>query len=78
MRIGPVNAFKCTSSRAMFLILGLWQTYESGNGEGHGDDRIQESEGARIARRNNLALAGIVVAACMAGTGPQDLEVFGA
>ncbi len=61
----------------MFLILGLWRTYDPGNGDGHDEDRIQESEGARIARRNNLALGGIVVAACMAGAGPQDLEVFG-
>ena len=72
-----MNAFKCTSNRAIFLILGLWRTYDPGNGDGHREDRIQESEGTRIARRNNLALAGIVVAACMAGAGPQDLEVFG-
>ena len=61
----------------MFLILGLWQSYDPGNNEGHPDDRIQEGEGARIARRNNLALAGIVVAAFMAVAEPQDLEVFG-
>lgn len=61
----------------MFLILGLWNSYDPGDNTGHPDDRIQEGEGARIARRNNLALAGIVVAAFMAGAGPQDLEVFG-
>ena len=72
-----MNVFSCTSSRLMFLILGLWNSYDPGNDKGHRDDRIQECEGARIARRNNLALAGIVVAAFMAGAGPQDLEVFG-
>ncbi len=34
-------------------------------------------EGVRVARRNNLALARIVMAASIAGAGPQDLEVFG-
>ena len=62
----------------MFLILGLWRSYKPGDDQaGHSDDLIQEGEGARIARRNNLALAGIVVAASLAGAGPQDLEVFG-
>ena len=61
----------------MFLILGLWTAYDPGEGAGHPDDRIQESEGTRIARRNNFALAGIVSAAFLAGAGPQDLEVFG-
>lgn len=61
----------------MFLVLGLSKNYDPGDNSGHAEDRIQECEGARIARRNNLALAGIVVAAFMAGAGPQDLEVFG-
>ncbi|MCY4237452.1 MAG: hypothetical protein OXC93_03730 [Rhodospirillaceae bacterium] len=72
-----MNVFGCTSSRRGFLILGLWNCYDPGNDQGLRDDLIQEGEGARIARRNNLALAGIVVAAFMAGAGPQDLEVFG-
>jgi len=72
-----VSPFKRTSSRSMFLILGLWNSYVPSDNTGHAEDRIQECEGARIARRNNLALAGIVVAACLAGAGPQDLEVFG-
>lgn len=72
-----MNVFRRTSSRSMFLILGLWNSYDPGDDQGHPDDRIQECEGARIARRNNLALAGVVVAAFMAGAGPQDLEVFG-
>ena len=72
-----MDVFGCTSSRLMFLILGLWSSYDPGNDQGLRDDLIQECEGARIARRNNLALAGIVVAAFMAGAGPQDLKVFG-
>ncbi len=72
-----MNVFGCTSSKWMFLILGLWRSYDPGNNDGHPDDLIQEGDGARIARRNNLALAGIVVAASVAGAGPQDLEVFG-
>ncbi len=72
-----MNVLGCTSSRWRFLILGLWNNYDPGDNAGHPNDLIQECEGARIARRNNLALAGIVVAAFMAGAGPQDLQVFG-
>ncbi|MCY4259983.1 MAG: hypothetical protein OXC91_06935 [Rhodobacteraceae bacterium] len=72
-----MRVFHCTSNRPAFLLLGLWKNYDPGDGEGHHEDRILEGEGARAARRNNLALASIVVAAGLAGAGPQDLEVFG-
>ena len=61
----------------MFLLFGLWKSYDPDNGSGQPDDCLLEGEGARIVRRNNLALASVVVASGLADTGPQDLEVFG-
>ncbi|MCY4288766.1 MAG: hypothetical protein OXC63_09260 [Aestuariivita sp.] len=72
-----MNFFHCTSIRWLFLLFGLWKNYDPDNGSGHPDDCILEGEGARVAHRNNLALASIVVASGLAGTGPQDLEVLG-
>ena len=67
----------CTTNRSLFLLLGLSTRYIPDDDSGHDCDYIQESEGARIARRNNLALAGLVVASALIGAGPQDLDVFG-
>ena len=72
-----MNILRCTSNKLGFLVLGLWRTYCPDSDLRHPEDRLQESDGVRIARRNNLALAGIVIVAFAAGTGPQELEVFG-
>ena len=72
-----MNFFHCTSIRWLFLLFGLWKNYDPDNGSGHPDDCLLEGEGARIVRRNNLALASVVVASRLAGAGPQDLEVLG-
>lgn len=72
-----MKIIECTPNRLLFLLFGLWKRYDLGNNSGQ-LHTIIESEGVRIARRNNFALAGIVVAAFLAGANPQDIEIFGA
>lgn len=74
-----MKIIECTPNRLLFLLFGLWKRYDPVNNSGHPYNTIIiESEGVRIARRNNFALAGIVVAAFLAGAKPQDIEIFGA
>ena len=40
-------------------------------------EKLIEPKGARVCRRNILALAAIVVVASVAGADPSDLDIFG-
>ena len=65
--------------RFLFLSLGLTRVY-SPRGWKHSDERLEkllEPDGARVCRRNILALACAVVAVGAVGADPKDLEVFG-
>ena len=40
-------------------------------------EKLLEPDGARVCRRNILALAGVVVVAGFAGADPREISVFG-
>ena len=65
--------------RILFLSLGLERAYPPRDRK-HAQkttDKLLEPDGARVCRRNILALAGVVVLAGAAGTDPRDLIAFG-
>ena len=65
--------------RILFLSLGLERVYPAWERERMNDvsEKLIEPEGARVCRRNILALAAIVVVASAAGADPSDLNIFG-
>lgn len=65
--------------RILFLSLGLERVYPPMERERAkaATDKLVEPDGARLCRRNILALAGIVVVTGFAGADPRDLVVFG-
>ena len=80
-RIPPIPGFSQSWAqlrRWQFLCLGLTRTYRP-----RSEDRktrgsqLLESDGARICRRNIIALSGVLVVAGLAGVDPRDLSVFG-
>ena len=63
----------------LFLSLGLTRGY-SPQKRGYGrntTEKLLEPAGARVCRRNILALAGVVVVAGLAGADPSEISVFG-
>ena len=65
--------------RILFLSLGLGRVYSS-QGRKHikeTTEKLLEPKGARVCRRNILALAGVVVLAGVVGADPRGLIVFG-
>ncbi len=65
--------------RFLFLSLGLERVYPP-QGRKHPNKTIEkliEPDGARVCRRNILALAGVVVLAGAIGANPRDLVVLG-
>ena len=65
--------------RILFLSLGLERVYPPEDRKDAKDtnEKLLEPDGARVCRRNILALAGVVVLAGAAGADPRDLDVFG-
>ena len=65
--------------RFLFLLLGLERVYPPKERKRAKDttEKLIEPDGARVCRRNILALAGVVVLAGAAGADPRDLDVFG-
>ena len=65
--------------RILFLSLGLERVYPPEDRKDAKDttEKLIEPDGARVCRRNILALAGVVVLAGAAGADPRDLDVFG-
>ena len=67
--------------RFLFLSLGLERVYPpTPRALAHAKgttEKLLEPAGARLCRRNILALAGIVVVTGFAGADPRDLIVFG-
>ena len=65
--------------RFLFLLLGLERVYPPEDRKRAKDDteKLIEPDGARVCRRNILALAGVVVLTAAAGADPRDLDVFG-
>ena len=65
--------------RILFLSLGLERVYPPQDRKRvkEATDKLLEPNGARVCRRNILALAGVVVVAGSAGADPRDLNVFG-
>ncbi len=74
-----MNLSGTSAGRFLFLSLGLsrvfWPRREGKKSTG--PDRISETEGSRICRRNILALASVIVVAGLADADPRDLSVFG-
>ena len=64
--------------RILFLSLGLECVYPTWERErmNEAPEKLIEPEGARVCRRNILALAAIVVVAGAAGADPRDLDIF--
>ena len=65
--------------RILFLLFGLTRVYppEDRKGAKETTEKLLEPDGARVCRRNILALAGVVVVTGLAGADPRDLIVFG-
>ena len=65
--------------RILFLSPGLERVYPPEDRKSRKDttEKLLEPDGARVCRRNILALASIVVVAGAAGADPRDLDVFG-
>ena len=64
--------------RILFLSLGLERVYPPWEREHvNTPEKLIEPKGARVCRRNILALAAIVVVASAAGADPSDLDIFG-
>ena len=65
--------------RILFLLLGLERVCPPRDRKHAKEttEKLIEPEGARVCRRNILALAGVVVVAGAAGADPRDLDVFG-
>ena len=65
--------------RILFLSLGLERVYPPKDRERakKTTEKLLEPDGARVCRRNILALGGVVVVAGVAGADPRDLIVFG-
>ena len=65
--------------RFLFLSLGLERVHPPEDRKDAKDDteKLLEPNGARVCRRNILALAGVVVLAGAVGADPRDLDVFG-
>ena len=65
--------------RILFLSLGLERTYPPEDRKNARDttEKLSEPDGARICRRNILALAAAVVLAGAVDADPHDLDVFG-
>jgi len=63
----------------LFLSLGLTRVYPPQD-RGYGrntTEKLLEPAGAKVCRRNILALAGVVVVAGFAGANPSEISVFG-
>lgn len=71
------DLFNITKKLFWFQFLGLCKKYKPKSQFKQTTYTLEESVGARIARRNNLALAAIVIVGFMAGADPQELELFG-
>ena len=65
--------------RILYLSLGLERVYAPKEQKRVIDttEKLIESDGAKVCRRNILALAAVVVVASAAGANPRDLDVFG-
>lgn len=65
--------------RILFLSLGLERVYPPQDQKHMTEttEKLIEPDGARVCRRNILALAGVVVVAGSAGADPRDLDLFG-
>lgn len=65
--------------RFLFLSLGLTLVYppQKWVNAKQTTEKLLEPDGARLCRRNILALAGVVVIAGLAGADPRELSVFG-
>ena len=63
----------------LFLSLGLECVFPAWERErvNEAAEKLIEPKGARVCRRNILALAAIVVVAGVAGADPRDLDIFG-
>ena len=64
--------------RCLFLSPGLARVFRPPNyTQGDVNDMLTETDGAKVYRRNTLALASVLVLARLAGADPGDLSVFG-
>ena len=65
--------------RILFLSLGLERVYPPQDRQHAKNvtEKLLEPDGARVCRRNILALAGVVVLTGAVGADPRDLDVFG-
>jgi len=65
--------------RILFLSLGLERVYPPQDRKHVTEttEKLIEPDGARVCRRNILALAGVVVMAGAAGADPRDLDLLG-
>ena len=76
----PAQALrKMKIRRILFLSLGLERVYPPQERERVKEttEKLIEPDGARVCRRNILALAAVVVVANAAGANPRDLDIFG-
>ena len=67
------------NSRILYLSLGLCRVHLARERTRMNEtaEKLIEPKGARVCRRNILALAAIVVVASVAGADPRDLNIFG-
>lgn len=65
--------------RILFLSLGLERVYPPQDWKHATEttEKLIEPDGARVCRRNILALAGVVVLTGAVGADPRDLDLFG-
>ncbi len=66
-------------SRVLFLSLGLGHAYPRRDRQRTKgiSEKLVEPEGARLCRRNIVAIGGVVVLAGLVGADPRDLVIFG-
>lgn len=65
--------------RILFLSLGLEHVYppQERKRVKETTEKLIEPDGARVCRRNILALSAVVVVASLVGANPRDLDIFG-